>query len=203
MSARILLEVALRILGLWFLFTSVNILTTTVSLYMTNIWGSGNVDMTNYLVAYGVNFAVQFAIGLGAIRYAPVVAARFYPAEADDDKSPTRIGPGDLYHTACFVLGVYLLVSTAGPAGRFMIASMQGGWGQNQVASEAFTMLVNWAAGIFLIFGSRRIGELTSSLRYDPEAIPKQRFSVTNLILLFVFVTFILWAIRRMTLGGI
>ncbi len=84
-----------------------------------------------------------------------------------------------------------------------MSANIQGSWGQDQLASDAFTILVNWAAGIFLIFGSRRIGELMSSLRYDPEAIPKQRFSVTNLLLLFVFFTFILWAIRQMTLGGI
>jgi len=173
------------------------------SFYMTNIWGSGNANMTNYLIALGVNFAVQLAIGLGSIRYAPVVAARFYPAEADDEESPARVRPGDLYHTACFVLGVFLLVSAAGPAGRFMIAGMQGGWGQSQMASNAFTTLVYTAAGILLIFGSRRIGEMMSSLRYDPESIPKQQISVANLLLLFVFAAFILWAIRRMTLGGI
>jgi hypothetical protein len=34
MSARLLLEVALRILGVWFIFTAVNALTMTASFYL-------------------------------------------------------------------------------------------------------------------------------------------------------------------------
>ncbi len=199
MSARILLEVTLRILGLWYIFTSLNTLTTTVSFYMSGGWAPASAEMTSFAIAHGVSIAVQVAIGLGLIVCAPSVAARFYREEADAGESPGRVGPGDLYHTACFVLGAYVLINTAAPLGRLVIARFRGieqGW----LASDLFTIIVHTAAGILLIFGSRRISELMSSLRHDPESIPKQRLGVSILLTLIVFFGLLIGVIRWLTL---
>lgn len=200
MSARILLEVTLRILGLWFIFTSVNTLTTTVSFYWSGGWGASvGADMTSIVIAHCVSIAVQVAIGLGLIVCAPSMAARFYREEADAGESPVRVGPGDIYHTACFVLGAFVLINTAAPLGRLVIARFRGidqGW----MANDIFTIVVHTAAGILLIFGSRRISELMSSLRHDPESIPKQRLGVSNLLTLIVFFGLLIGVIRWLTL---
>jgi hypothetical protein len=101
MSARLLLEVALRILGVWFIFTAVNAFTATVSFYLSGGWGGPSVDLARLFFASGVGVVVQAALGL--ILCAPVVAPRFYCEQADGGESPIRVGPGDIYHTACFV----------------------------------------------------------------------------------------------------
>lgn len=199
MSARILLEVTLRILGLWYLFTSLNTLTTTVSFYVSGGWGSAGAEMTSFAIAQGVSIAVQVAIGLGLILGAPSVAARFYREEADAGESQVRVGPGDIYHTACFVLGAFVLINTAAPLGRLVIARFRGiaqGW----LANDLFTVVVHTTAGILLIFGSRRISELLLSLRHDPESIPKQRLGVSNLLTLIVFLGLLIGTIRWLAL---
>lgn len=199
MSARILLEVTLRILGLWYLFTSLNTLTTTVSFYVSGGWGSAGAEMTSFAIAQGVSIAVQVAIGLGLILGAPSVAARFYREEADAGESQVRVGPGDIYHTACFVLGAFVLINTAAPLGRLVIARFRGiaqGW----LANDLFTVVVHTTAGILLIFGSRRISELLLSLRHDPESVPKQRLSVSNLLTLIVFLGLLIGTIRWLAL---
>lgn len=200
MSARILLEVTLRILGLWYLFTSLNNLTTTVSFYMSGGWDSSAGDqMTNYAIAQGVSIAVQIAIGLGLIFGAPSVAARLYREETDAGESPVRVGPGDIYHTACFVLGAYVLINTAAPVGRLVSARFRGleqGW----LANDFFTVIVHTTAGLLLIFGSRRISELLLSLRHDPESVPKQRLGVSNLLTLIVFLGLLIGTIRWLAL---
>lgn len=203
MSARILLEVMLRILGLWYLFTSLNNLTTTVSFYMSGGWAPASAEMTSFVIAQGVSIAVQVAIGLGLILCAPNVAARFYREEADAGESQVRVGPGDLYHTACFVLGAYVLINTAAPLGRFVIAGFRGepfSWWQDRIAADVLTIVVHTAAGILKIFGSRRISELLLSLRHDPESIPKQRLGVSILLTLIIFSGLLIGAIRWLSL---
>ncbi len=203
MSARIFLEVTLRILGLWYIFTSLNTLTTTVSFYMSGGWAPASAEMTSFAIAHGVSIAVQVAIGLGLIVCAPSVAARFYREEADAGESPVRVGPGDIYHTACFVLGAYVLINTAAPLGRLVTAGFRGelsDWWLDRRAADVFTIIVHTAAGILLIFGSRRISELLLSLRHDPESVPKQQLSVSNLLTLIVFFGLLIGAIRWLTL---
>lgn len=200
MSARLLLEVALRILGVWFIFTAVNALMMTASFYLSGGWGGPGVDLARMFFASCAGVIVQAALGLGLIFYAPVVAARFYREQADAGESQVCVGPGDIYPTACFVLGVFLFVSAAEPAGRVVNAGFQGQ--PHRMAGDAFTMFAYIAAGILLVFGSRRIGELLSSLRYDPESIPKQQFSVKILLIVTTLLAVLLGAMRWLALGN-
>lgn len=168
MSARLLLEVALRILGVWFIFTAVNALTTTASFYLSGGWGEPSVDLTRWFFVSGISVVVQSALGLGLIFFAPVMAARFYREQADAGESQARVGAGGIYRIACFVLGAFLFVSAAEPAGRIVNAGFQGQ--RYGMAGDAFTTIAYMTAGILLVFGSRRIGERLSSLRYGPKS---------------------------------
>ena len=170
MSARLLLEVALRILGIWFIVAALNALATTAAMYQSGGWGGSSGEVSRWFFASGVSIVVQFALGLGLIICAPVFAARFYREQTDAAESQVRVGPGDIYHIACLVLGAFVFISAAEPAGRIVNAGFQGQ--KYRIAGDAFTMIVYMSSGILLVFGSRRIGELLSSLRYDPESIP-------------------------------
>jgi hypothetical protein len=204
MSTRILLEVSIRFLGLWSVFTAINGL-VVAPFYMPSIWGSAQPGpLIAACIFSTVAASVQGLLGAMLIGWAPRIAARFYPAGPEEIELHLKIGPGDLYHVACFVLGAYLLVQAAEPACRLAIAGMRGmSWDRGSLIAWAITAMVDAAAGIVLLFGSRRIGQLFSNLRYDPDTIPKQQVSLAFLLLLVLVVTLILGVIRAFTFGGL
>ncbi len=201
MSARTLLEVALRILGVWCVVSTVHTLTTSASIYLAGGWGQTGVDMAGWFFASGLSSFVQLMLGVALICFAPAIAASLYPDTPDADQSLSRVGPGDLYHTACFVLGVFLLVSAAQPAGRIVNAGLRGI--PFEMAGDIFTMIVYMAAGVALVIGARRLGELLSSLNHDPDSIPRQRISLTILLVLSAVVAVVLGVLRWLTMGGV
>lgn len=202
MSARLLIEVALRVLGLWFLLNSVVTMTETASWHLANVLAGGSDVGTHFLVLSGVAVAVQLALGVMLIRWAPGMAARFYPPDAEKPEPQIRVGPGDIYQTACFVLGVYLLVRGVESVGRLAIGALSFSPGP-QLASVAVSAMVYTASGLLLIFGSRRIGQLVSNLRYDPDSIPQQQFSLKLLLIITGLVAVILGVIRMISVGGL
>jgi hypothetical protein len=201
MSARLLMEVALRVLGIWFLLSSIVTMTPMASYYLANVSLGG----LGVLISYGVAFVVQLALGVMLIRWAPSMAARFYPLDADEPEPQIRVGPGDIYHTACFVLGVYLLVLGVESSGRWAVGALPTSFGMqgSQLANIAVSAIVYTASGLLLIFGSRRIGQWMSNLRYDPDSIPQQQFSLKLLLIITGVVAVILGAIRMITVGGL
>ena len=211
MSARLLLEVALRVLGLWFAFHSIITLAERIPIYLGAVWGSLIPNTTSYLVTTGVTFVVQFALGAALIYWAPGIAAKFYPPDAENEEPRIGVGPGDVYRTACFVLGVYLLVQIVQPASRLAIAGFQrpySNWQPSQMAVDAVTTIVYTVVGMFLLFGSNKIGEWFSSLRYDsnrndPNTIPKPQFTIAAILILVVLFAVCLEVIRRLTVGGL
>jgi hypothetical protein len=113
---------------------------------------------------------------------------------------------GDVYRTACFVLGVYLLVQAVTPACRLVIADYNNNvviWRSGTLTYDAITVIVYTAIGMALVFGSGWIGGWFSSLHYDPDTIPQQRFSIAALLLLFVILAVCLEVIRRITIDGL
>jgi len=206
MSARLLFEVALRVLGLWFVCNSVTSFTTAASLYLTIAWSSVTPSVPHYVVASAsVTTAVQLVLGTVLIRWAPGMAARCYPPGAANEASQSRVGPGDVYHTACFVLGVYLLVLATEPVSRLVIAGIgrTPGWSHIRLASDAVTIVMYTVTGILLVFGSRPLSELLSNLRYNPDTIPKQQISIAVLLIIVLLFAVVLTVIRRMSLGGL
>lgn len=200
MSARLLLEVTLRVLGLWSLYTAIG----NVATYVSFLWDSTTPGLSQWLAPIVVGFVVQCILGITLIWWAPWIAARFYPAAANEAVVHLNVGAGDVYRVACFVLGVYLLVGTAQPASRFVAAAMAGpsSWSRPQIISDAVATLVYAAAGIVLVFRSEGIGRFLSSLRYDPDRIPKPQFTLLMLLLLMLFVGVVLAVIRMLTPGS-
>ena len=206
MTARVLFEVALRILGLWILYTAITAMTSMTSWYFA-IEPTGAIDVTTYLVLTGFFVAVHLALGVTLIGWALGIAARFYPpdsllSDATNSEPQRRVGPGDIYHTACFVLGVCLLVPGIQSASEFATGAVSIGWQTNQLAHLAVSAVVYTTSGLLLIFGSRRIANLMSSLQYDPDSIPRQQFSIKMLLIITVAVAVILGVIRMITVGG-
>jgi len=189
MSGRLLFEIALRVLGVWFFLTSINSLLLTLSLYFDGAPGS-------YWLGYAATFVAQLMLGVMLVVFAPAMAARFYPSVSDIVEPRMAVGPGDIYRTACFVLGVYLLVQTAEPAASLAIAVVQD-WQGEDFAVVAVRAIVYAASGLLLVFGSRRIAEILSNLGYDPDTIPKQQFSIVMLLIAVVFVGVLLGVIQH------
>lgn len=198
MSARQLFEVALRILGVWFVLSSITTMTMTASLYLSGGLAGTGVNTARWVFASGVNFLIEFVIGLGLILYAPVVTGFCYRKQDDAEESEIRIGPGDIYHVACFVLGAFVFVKAAEPAGRMVNAGFQGS--NYGMAGDAFTMIAYMSAGLLLVFGARRIGEGLSRMKYDPDSIVDQQISVRILLVLTALVAVALGVARWLAL---
>jgi hypothetical protein len=194
MSARLLLEVALRIMGLWFFLTSMTTLVATVSV-LWSIAGS-----TAYLWGAVATFIAQFVLGGMLVFGAPAVARWFYPAREESEGLRLAVGPGDVYRTACFVLGAYLLVATAHPLGRLLSAGWSGE-AAGRLVADFVTFTVYACGGVLLVFGSRPIAQMLSNLRYDPDTIPKQQLSLAALLLFIVLVAVVLGVFRMISLG--
>ncbi len=205
MSARLLLEISLRVLGLWLVFKIVA-LAMVVPLFMSNIWSSVGSDSTLYILFYILPTALQVVLGAALTYCAPRIAAVFYPPHAETERLQINVGPGDVYRTASFVLGAYLLVHAVQPACRLVVAGFRGipgGWQESQLVVDAVTMIVNTAAGTLLVFGSNWIGKFLSNLRYDPDTIPKQQISIAAMLVLILLFALCLGVIRWMTFGGV
>lgn len=195
MSARILLEVALRVLGMWVCLSGVTGLTSVVSFCLQT--GSATPDV----MLSAVPIVMQLLLGGVMLFGAPGIAARFYRRDGANHVLQIAVGRGDVFRIACFLLGVCLLVHASIPAVRLAMFGFLGtGFGAREL-SEVLEMTVNLAIGIWLVIGSRAIAAFLSNLRYDPDTIPAQRFSIAMLLVLFAMIAVFLGLIRIASLG--
>ncbi len=203
MSTRLLLEMAIRVLGLWFVFTGISSLASNFVL-LTVLSSSVPLAPAQWLIWTAVPVVVQGVLGAALIWWAPWIASRFYPAGPEESPLHFNVGPGDVYRVACFVAGVCFLVHTAEPASRLVASLMQSGPSKRlspQEVADSMATMVYAVAGVILVFGSRRIGELLSNLRYDPNTVPQQQFSLAILLVLVLLFALILGTIRWWTFG--
>ena len=181
MSFRILLEIVLRIMGFWLLLTAIPDLTTTSSFFLTALWGP-QPNLPNFVLGSVAGIVARLVVGAVLVFWSPAIAARFYPEDSESPELEVAIGPGDVYRTACFVLGAYLLVSIAPPVGRLLSAAFRGtplsGSMAGSLAGDLVTAVVYASVGLLLVFGSRRIADMLANLRYDPDTIPRQQLSL-------------------------
>lgn len=191
-------------MGVWFFFSAIHDLSTTATIHLSGFM-AGSTGFSTWLFASGVSIGFRVALGVGLILCAPFLSTRFYAEQVEPSESPSRVfGPGDIYRVACFVLGAFFFVSAAEPAGRVINAGFQYqqfSMNGSVMAGDVFTMIVYLSAGVFLTFGSQRIGEMLSSMRYDPESIPNQQYSVKLLMILTGLVAVLLGVLRWWSLG--
>ncbi len=201
MSTRVLLELATRVMGLWFALSAFVGLMGMMPWYFSSLWNAESPDGTSYFLALVLTPVFQIGMGATLVLWAPGIAAHFYPSGDDDEKLQINVGPGDVYRTACFVLGVYLLILAVPPACRVALAGYGGAFGSSP--GDVVTGLVFTIFGVLLAFGSKQIGEWLTYLRYDPNTIPRQRIAIAALLLLFVILAVCLEMIRRISVGSL
>ena len=203
MSARLLLEVALRVLGFWALLNFILAISTTVSLFLSEMNFHGNLGMVDPAIwSSAIALAMQFVVGAMLLWLAPVIAAKFYPQEVEGETPQIRVGPGDVYRVACFVLGAYLLVQGALTASNAVVIGFErqlSGLSQPQLIQGGVNASIYIVSGLLLVFGSRPISELFLNLRYDPETIPQQQISIAALLVVLVAVAVVIGVIRNLT----
>lgn len=113
MPARLLLEVTIRVLGLWSLYSAVASLAQSAGMTLSVIGMVGPPTRWLFVGQVVVPFVVQCFLGAMLIWWAPRIAARFYPAGANEAEVRLSVGPGDVFRIACFILGVHLLLTAA------------------------------------------------------------------------------------------
>ena len=71
------------------------------------------------------------------------------------------------------------------------------------MVAEQIAMIGYVSVGGLLVFGSQRIAEVLTGLRYDPDTIPKQQISIAALIIALVVIAVVLGVVRRLSVGAI
>jgi hypothetical protein len=206
MTARLLLEVLIRVLGLWYVVAMVSGLAAAV---FVAVPGSRDSIPLHWTLSYGAAIIVQGVLGVALLLGAPRIARRFYGRRTEDAEIRLAVGPGDVYRIACFVLGVYLLVQTAEPASRFaagvtesVVTGMPLNWQTGGIVPYAIMTLVYGGAGVVLVFGSERFARLFFDMRDQPGTDPKMQASQKFLLWLVLGVCLALGVARCMALRG-
>jgi hypothetical protein len=200
-TGRLLTEVGLRLIGLWYVFAAIESVVNSAS-YVLH--GYLNQSTANYSFA-GATIAVvvamaKLAMAVFIIYLAPAIAARFYPTESEPVDAKPAIGPGDVYHTACFVLGAYFLVQGGAMAIPFVAQLVTGSVRGIPTEYAGAMFLVHTVSGLLLIYGARPIAEFIGSIRHDPDSIPNQQLSLKMLLIVTGIVAVILGVARMVSM---
>jgi hypothetical protein len=198
MKARLLLEVAIRLLGLWMSFESFVEGVAFLS-YMPGLLGGQVPGAEYYLVTVAVSVVAKVVVGVIALIKAPRIASWIYPDESGDSEIALGVRPGDLYHIACFILGTYFLVHGVSLAAQSSF-ELVNGFASDRFVSRLLTFLVYFGSGLLLVFGGRRIAEWMAAIKYDPDSVPKQQFSIRLLLIVTFVVALILSIVRIATM---
>ena len=146
--------------------------------------------------------AVRGVFGILLVLCASRIGHLFYPRgnEPDGTSESKSLGPGHVYRIGSFLLGVCVLVQAVRPAALTVVALMSAKSGvyvqwQDHV-SEAVEASVLILIAMGLIFGSRGLARLFESLRYDPDDIPTQQFTIRLLLFVILVVAVMLGLIK-------
>lgn len=188
MSARVVFEVGVRLIGFWLVVHGVQTL-----VHMISVWNTTHVRQNlnaEFILSYLGLSASYGLVGAASLYFAPQISRRVYPETDPDTLTPSQVGPGDVYRIACFVLGVYLFVTNVPhPLTTLVIAAVQGQifrLGSDLLALNLVLVLVNVVISVLLIFGAKPVSELLTNLRYDPDTIPQQRITIAMLMIVML-----------------
>jgi len=206
MTLRELTMVGLRIVAIWIGVSALTVLPSLAYGIAELVTGGmsrfGGVRESWLMVGSPLLVGVLHA-GIGVVLFvmAPRLA-RSVSRGSDPDFEPAKvksIRPGDLYHIAAFLMGIYVLVRSISPGARAAVAMV------DRTAGAAYAALlveavVFLAFGAALILGGRGIAAFFASLGHDPDNVPAQQFSM-RVILAVVIGTAILLGIIRALVG--
>ena len=209
-SARNLLTVALRILGFWLVCRSIIALPqiATFAMYAFQSPSPLGTEPMFSLLMMVLHLVAPLAVGTGVILLAGRISRRFYPPSerSADSMAFGRVGAGDLYHIASFVMGVYMLIQAVGPAVSFLGRTMRGEpfafepWAQGGV-NDMITASILSVSGLLLIFGGRGIAQVMAAVPRDSDKVPVPQFSILALLILSVVFAVVLGILRAVVVG--
>jgi len=201
MHARTLFEVLLRVLGMFLLAWAFDRLLQSIvqALYLWSLFARTSAEWIGpaYVLFTGL---AMLSAGLFLLLRAPRIAAKTYP-EARAESEPLRfgaIGAGDLYRITSFGIGIVFVVFALAAAGRAAVGlalDSSASWSNRDITDLA-TFAVYGLSGLVLVFGSRQIGTWMATLRYDPDTIPAQQFSLRMLLIVITLVGVAFAALR-------
>jgi hypothetical protein len=209
-SARNLLTVALQVFGFWLVCRAI-IALPQVAAYAMYAFQSPSPSGTGPMLGISmmaVQLGAPLVVGIGVILLAGRISGRFYPASDRTADSITfgRVGAGDLYRIASFLLGVYMLIQAVGPGVSFFGTTMRGEplafetWAQGGV-NNLITAAVYSLSGLVLIFGSRGIAQAMAAVPRDSDQVPLPQFSIRMLLILGVVFAVVLGVLRTVVLS--
>jgi len=209
MAARQVLTVALRVMALWFMFWAIEASSTAIAsmsvLLLPGVRESVSIPRVPILATTLIPIFVRFILGVGLLVYSSRIASRLYPelGEAGQQVKFGSVGAGDVYRIASFLLGVYVLLEAVRPAVHGFVALIQYERSRTipvHAIPDLVVACVFVLAGLFLIFGARRVAEVFENVRYDPNTIPAQQFSLRLLLLVILICAALLGMIRYFAL---
>ncbi len=209
-SARNLLTVALRILGFWLVCRSLIALPQIATFAWFTFQSPNNVGNEPALVLLMtvLQLGAPLVVGIALILLAPRISRRFHePGDRTADPIAFgRVGAGDLYHLASFMMGVYALIQAAAPALRFVGKTMTGAplawepWAQGGV-QDMISAAIYSVGGLLLIFGGRGIAQAMAAISRDSENVPVPQFSIRMLLILAVALAVVLGVLKTVLVG--
>lgn len=209
-SARNLLTVALQILGFWLVCRSI-IALPQIAAYAMYAFPSPNpsgIDPVFVLLMMVLQLGAPLVVGIGVILLAGRISRRVYPASdrTADSIAFGRVGAGDLYHIASFVMGVYMLIQAVEPVVRFLGGTMGAGpfsmepWARGGV-HDMITAAIYGVSGLVLIFGGPGIAQAMAAVPRDSDKVPVPQFSIRMLLILGVVFAIVLGVLRAVIVG--
>jgi hypothetical protein len=209
-SARNLMTVALRILGFWLICKSIIALSQISAYAMYAMQSSNNLGDSIYMLLMTVvQVGGPAAVGISVILLAGRISRRIYPSSdpTADLIAFGRVGAGDLYHIASFMMGVYMLIQAVEPGVRFLAGTMKTGltsmepWAEDRVINM-IPAAVYSLSGLVLIFGSRGIAQAMVAVPRNSDEVPVPQFGIRSLLILGVVFAVVL-GVLRMVMDGI
>lgn len=201
MHARTLFEVLLRVLGMFLLAWAFDrlLLSIVQALYLWSLFARTSAEWIGPAYVLFTGLAL-LSVGFFLFRRAPRIAAKMYP-EALAESEPLRfgaIGAGDLYRITSFGIGIVFVVFALAAAGRAAVGlALQSSFsGSMREIDDLATATVYGLSGLVLTFGSGQIGTWMATLRYDPDTIPAQQFSLRMLLIVITLVGVAFAALR-------
>lgn len=148
----------------------------------------------------GIGLMVIIAISIALFLFAPWIARFMTRREGSKEGSIVfqSVGPGDLYHIACFALGIYVYVNAVDP----LVHALFGFLTEPSLALQNHTVamliegVILLAVGTGLVFGARGIARFLGRLGHDPGDIPAQQFSLRVILIVVVGIAILLAIIK-------
>jgi len=187
-------------MGLWFVFDGICHIPVSAAQLLWELpisiptWQGVVLTLSDTLTV-----AARLVVGVLVVVFSGRMASKFYPQTPENAGEIRfgRVGAGDLFRIASFVLGIYALFQAASPAIRLVERLMVGSpYTGGSVIHDAVQAGVFFVSGLLLVFGARPIAQLMANLSYDPDTLPSQQISLWLLLALIAVVAIVLGLMR-------